>query len=186
MSAYSESLALVLDECDEALKQVDIAKVEKFIELLLIAERVFFVGTGRVLLSLQSMSTRLRHVGLETYHVGQTAEPPITERDLLIIGSGSGESIFPVAVAKRAKELGVRIVHIGSNPMSSLKDITDLFIRIPARTKLNLADEIDSKQPMSSLFEQCLLLFGDIVANMLIHRKGLTPATLWSRHANLE
>jgi 6-phospho-3-hexuloisomerase len=186
MSQYLESLSIVVNECDEALRQVDTATVERFIESLLLAERIFFVGTGRVMLSLQSMSTRLRHIGLETYHVGQTGEPPISERDLLIIGSGSGESIFPVAVAHRAKEIGVRIVHIGSNPESSLRQVTDLFVRIPARTKLNRTDEIDSRQPMSSLFEQSLLLFGDVVANMLIQRKGLSSATLWSHHANLE
>lgn len=186
MKLYRAALATVLRECGETLQQVDADSVEQFIETVLSANRVFFVGTGRVLLALQSISARLRHIGLETYHVGQIGEPPIGQGDVLIVGSGSGESVFPVAIARKAKEFGVRIVHIGSNPKSTLRDVTDLFVRIPAPTKLALPDEVPSQQALTSLFEQCLLLFGDIVANMLISRKGLTQAALWQRHANLE
>jgi 6-phospho-3-hexuloisomerase len=186
MNEYLTSLRMVLRECEETLEQVDPDSVEKFIDLALSANRLFFVGTGRVLLALRSISTRLRHVGLETYHVGQTGEPPISQGDLLIVGSGSGESAFPLAIALKAKDFGVQVVHIGSNPKSRLGDITDLFVRIPAATRLQLPGEIPSRQALTSLFEQCLLLFGDIVANMLIGRKGLTAAALWQRHANLE
>ena len=39
---------------------------------------------------------------------------------------------------------------------------------------------------MTSLFEQTLLLLGDIVAKMLIDRQGLDMKGLWQYHANLE
>jgi len=54
------------------------------------------------------------------------------------------------------------------------------------RTKNYLDDEIDSNQPMTSLFEQTLLLLGDIVAKMLIEREDLDMKALWQYHANLE
>ena len=41
-------------------------------------------------------------------------------------------------------------------------------------------------QPMTSLFEQSLLLLGDIVAKMIIERRGLDMKALWRYHANLE
>lgn len=186
MSTYHESLGIILKECNQALDQVVPETVDKFMDLLLSVERIFFVGTGRVQLSLRSMAARFRHLGLETYHVGQTGEPPISKEDLLIVGSGSGESLFPVAIAKKANQIGVCIVHIGSNSGSSLQQVTNLFVRIPAGTKLNLADEIHSEQPMTSLFEQSILIFGDVVANMLMQRMGLKIETLWERHANLE
>lgn len=186
MNDYRKSLAIVLTECQATLELVNPDAVEKFVELLLSSNRIFFVGTGRVLLSLRSIESRLRHVGFETYHVGQTGEPPISKNDLLVVGSGSGESIFPVAIAFKAKEIGVQIVHIGSNPGSKLREIANLFVRIPAATKLALAGEVPSKQSLTSLFEQCLLLYGDVVAQMLIDRKRLTPEALWQRHANLE
>ena len=49
-----------------------------------------------------------------------------------------------------------------------------------------LEDEIDSLQPMTSLFEQTLLLLGDIVAKMIIDRQELDMKGLWQYHANLE
>ena len=60
------------------------------------------------------------------------------------------------------------------------------MVRVPVRTKYYLEDEIDSQQPMTSLFEQTLLLLGDIVAKMLIDRQGLDMKGLWQYHANLE
>ena len=60
------------------------------------------------------------------------------------------------------------------------------MVRIPVRTKNYLEDEIDSIQPMTSLFEQSLLLFGDVVAKMIIDERGLDMKSLWRYHANLE
>lgn len=65
-------------------------------------------------------------------------------------------------------------------------EVSSLMVRIPVRTKHYLADEIDSAQPMTSLFEQSLLLLGDIVAKMIIERRGLDMKALWRYHANLE
>ena len=49
-----------------------------------------------------------------------------------------------------------------------------------------LEDEIDSVQPMTSLFEQSLLILGDTVAKMIIDKKQIDMKSLWKYHANLE
>jgi 6-phospho-3-hexuloisomerase len=67
-----------------------------------------------------------------------------------------------------------------------MAEYTDLMVRIPVRTKLGLEDEIRSGQPMTSLFEQSLLILGDIIACMIIEKKGLDLHNLWQFHANLE
>ena len=77
-------------------------------------------------------------------------------------------------------------MHIGSNPNSEMKDIAEFMVRIPVRTKNYLEDEIDSAQPMTSLFEQSLLLFGDVVAKMIIDERQIDMKSLWRYHANLE
>ena len=184
--SYQESVDIILRECSLALSKVDPQAVDELIEAILAAQQIFFVGVGRVLLSLQGMAKRLAHLDLKTCYVGQITEPAITDQDLLIVGSGSGESLVPVAIAKKARTLGAKIAHIGSNPESSLAPITDVFVRIPVRTKLGKNDEIDSQQPMTSLFEQCLLLFGDALAGMIIERRQLDVKSLWRCHANLE
>lgn len=182
----SPEVELILDECHLALAKVNPHAMEELIETLLSAEQVFFIGVGRVMLALQSMAKRLAHLGLRTHCVGGITEPAITPNDILVVGSGSGESLIPVAIAKKAHALGAKIVHIGSNPNSSLKPITSVFVRIPVRTKLELDDEIASEQPMTSLFEQCLWLFGDALSAQIVQARQLDVHFLWQYHANLE
>lgn len=184
---YQTDCAAVLDELGRTLNSIDPASLERLADEILKAEQVFFVGVGRVLLSLQSVCKRLAHLGIKTHYVGEITEPAITKNDLLIVGSGSGASLFPLGIAKKARSaVDCKIVHIGSNPNSEMKDICDFMVRIPVRTKFYLEDEIDSCQPMTSLFEQSLLLVGDILAKMIIERQNLDMKGLWQYHANLE
>ncbi len=184
---YQADCAAVLDELGRTLASIDPASLERLADEVLKAEQVFFVGVGRVLLSLQSVCKRLAHLGIKTHYVGEITEPAITKNDLLIVGSGSGASLFPLGIAKKARSTAdCKIVHIGSNPNSEMKEICDFMVRIPVRTKFYLEDEIDSCQPMTSLFEQSLLLTGDILAKMIIERQHLDMKGLWQYHANLE
>ncbi len=184
--SYAATRELVLSELHTALNSIDSAQVEQLIDAVLAADQVFFVGVGRVLLSLQAIAKRWAHLGIKTHFVGEITEPAITDRDLLIVGSGSGTTLFPAGIAQKAHQIGAKVVHIGSNPNSGLKDIAAFMVRIPVRTKYYLDDEIDSEQPMTSLFEQSLLLLGDIVAKMIIDRRHLDMKALWQYHANLE
>lgn len=183
---YGEIKELVLQELSVSLGAIKEEEVEKLAEIVLSSRKVFFVGVGRVLLSLQAIAKRWAHLGMDTHVVGEITEPAITNEDVLIVGSGSGTTLFPAGIAKKAYQIGAKVVHIGSNPNSELKDIVCLMVRIPVRTKYYLEDEIDSKQPMTSLFEQTLLLLGDVVAKIIIDRKQLDMKGLWQYHANLE
>jgi len=176
----------ILDEVRCALGAIDPEKVVMYLNAVVSAEKVFFVGVGRTLLSLEGIAKRYAHLGIHSVVVGQITEPAITDKDVLIVGSGSGGTLFPVGIAKKAKSVGAKIIHIGSNPASSLTDVEDLFIRIPVESRAMMPDEIHSQQPMTSLFEQSLLLFGDATAMMIIREKNLDLHSLWEFHANLE
>ncbi len=186
MGYYEDTEKKVLAELDKALGAIDQESVEIFVAAVLEAEQVYFVGVGRVLLSLQAMCKRFAHLGIKAHYVGEITEPAITDKDLLIVGSGSGGSLFPLGIAKKARGIGAKIVHIGSNPNSEMKELCEFMVRIPVRTKEYLEDEIDSIQPMTSLFEQSLLLFGDVVAKMIIDERKIDMKSLWRYHANLE
>lgn len=177
---------LVAAECTNAISQIDDAQSEAFINAVQDAEKVFFVGVGRVMLSLESMCKRLAHLGIAAHCVGDINEPAITQADLLVVGSGSGESLIPVAIAKKAKQIGAKIAWIGSNDESTAASLADYKVRIPVQSKLNKEDEIKSEQPMTSLFEQTLLLYGDAIALTICKRKHLDLDGLWKYHANLE
>lgn len=186
-SSFEKARTVILTEIDQSLGKIKEEEVEKLLEAILAADQVFFVGVGRVLLALQAICKRLAHLGIRTHYVGEITEPAITEKDLLIVGSGSGSSLFPLGIAKKAREVAnPTIIHVGSNPKSPMREYADFMVRIPVQSKLYLDDEITSDQPMTSLFEQSLFLLGDILAIMIIERKGLDLKKLWQYHANLE
>ncbi len=184
--SYSDTRKQIIAELDDALKHISSDEVEQLLTVVLKADRLFFVGVGRVMLSLESIAKRWAHLGIETHIVGEITEPALRTGDVLVVGSGSGESIFPLAIAKKAHELGAYVIHIGANPNSAMSAYANSFVRIPVRTKNYLPDEIDSAQPMTTLFEQSILMLGDIVAKMIVERNHLDMKQLWKFHANLE
>ncbi len=183
---YKATKKLVLSELDTALDAIEPEQVERLVQEILSAEQIFVVGVGRVMLSLQAICKRLAHLGISIHYVGEITEPAITTKDLLIVGSGSGATIFPLGIARKAKNIGAKIVHIGSDANGPMKDVADFMVRLPVRTKNYLEDEIDSAQPMTSLFEQSLYLLGDIIAKMIIDERKIDMKALWRHHANLE
>ena len=183
---YKETVALVLEECGKILSAVSEADTMRLIEKIEKADKVVFVGVGRVMLSLQAIAKRLAHIGIKTHIVGEITEPAIAKGDLLIAASGSGESIFPKEIARKAKTLGAEVVMIGSNKESTLAGIADFMVRVPTNTKMKCPDEIPSQQIMTSLFEQFLLLYGDIIAKIMVEKNNIDMNALWQCHANLE
>ena len=185
-AAYEEISALVAEECRTALARVDASQVDRYLEMICSAQKVFFVGVGRVMLSLQCIAKRYAHLGIRAVVVGEITEPAITEKDVLIVGSGSGETLFPLGIARKAKKIGAKVIHVGSNPVSSMSEVEDLFVRIPVESRAKAPDEIRSQQPMTTLFEQAVLMFGDITALMMIRDRQIDLDSLWQYHANLE
>lgn len=185
---YAQTLRAVTAELSEALGKVDPAQLQRLADAMYAADDVFFVGVGRVMLAMQALAKRFFHLGIKTHVVGDITEPHFKDTDLLLVGSGSGASLFPLGIAKKARAASPKctIVHIGSNPDSEMKGIADFMVRIPVRTKLYLPDEVESCQPMTTLFDQSLLVMGDILAKMLIEQKKLDMKSLWQYHANLE
>lgn len=183
---YGATVNLITKEIENALYKVDEKQVENLVEDILRADKVFLTGVGRVLLSLQAFSKRLSHLGIDAHVVGDITEPACTPKSLIIVGSGSGCSIVPVAIAKKAKEFNAKVVHIGSNERGDVAAYTDYMVRIPVQTRLYLEDETKSEQPMTSLFEQCLLIMGDVVAMLIIEKQKIDLNMLWDYHANLE
>ena len=183
---FQKNYRKILDEIKEACEHINPEDAEKAAKEILLADKVFLIGVGRVLLSLMAFSKRLNHLGIKAFLVGDINEPAITEKDLLIVGSGSGETAIPLNIARIAKNHGAKVLHIGSNRNSSLSEYTDFMVRIPVKTKLNLPDEIESNQIMSALFEQTLYIFCDSICLMIAEEKKLDIKSLWRFHANLE
>jgi 6-phospho-3-hexuloisomerase len=185
-AGYVEIASQVIEECGASLNKINPENTSKLIDHLCSGKKVFLTGVGRVLIAEKYIAKRFAHLGIDVHIVGDIAEPRANAGDILIAASGSGESIIPVTIAKKAKNMGLTVIWIGSNTGSTLAKLCDIRVRIPVLTKLNLPGEMTSAQPMTTLFEQTLFLYGDILAMMVMDKKDIDRESLWNIHANLE
>jgi len=173
-------------ELGKTLLQVSNKQAEKLVEIILKPKKIFMAGTGRSGYMVKSFAMRLMHMGLQSYVVGETITPGIEKDQLLLIGSGSGETGSLVSIANKAKKIGANIGIITISPQSTIGQIADLVIEISAPTpKVEVDRGYKSIQPKGSLFEQSLLLLLDAVVLRLMEKRG-NGDTMFEKHANLE
>lgn len=194
---YKINTNLIVGEIGNILSEVKVKQTDNLIKQIILAERVFLVAIGRVNLSLQCFGKRLSHLGFKIELVGSLTEKPATKKDLLIVASGSGESIIPLHITKKAKKIGCKILHITSAKKSSIRKLANYVVELNApikKTKSIVKDSLsdsasktkNSIQPMSTLFDQALHIYGDIVSVQIIEKLKLNKINLWKNHANLE
>jgi 6-phospho-3-hexuloisomerase len=177
----------ILGELRDVLSSTDPQEEETFIHQLLAAKRIFVCGLGRSGLMMRAFAMRLMHLGLTSFVVGETTTPSIQAGDLLAVGSGSGETSTPVSMARLAKKTGATVVAITGHRDSSLAQLADLVILIPARSvKVAGTANLASCQPLGTLAEQSMLIYLDSVVARLWSTTGETSEELSGRHANLE
>lgn len=176
----------ILEEMNAVMGQLSAAELDRVAGYAVNAKKVLVVGVGRVLISLKSWVKRWKHLGIDINYVGSETEGPVGPGDVVFAVSASGESIFPMQIAKLAKQFGATVVYIGSNPQSTCGRLSDFALRIPCKTKLGLPGEYPSWQPMSTLFEQILFILGDVLAYSIMEKKNLDEKTVSNNHANLE
>lgn len=183
---FNSTGKFILSEIENSLNGIQESEVQGFITFLMGKKRIFVIGVGRVMLMMKAFAKRLKHLGFDTYVVGETTIPGISEGDLLIAASGSGETATTLCIMRLAKKHGASIALISAVPKSTAKDISDISLIIPSSTKLHKPDEVISKQPMTNLFEQCLLIVCDTVSIIIQQKLNISEDQLWQAHANLE
>ncbi len=100
----------------------------------------------------------------------------ITEDDVIIAISNSGESRELVDILNYSKRFGIKLIAITKNPESSLGKAGDIVLKLPNNGEacpLGLA-------PTNST--TATLVLGDILTAGLIQRKGFTKADFNERH----
>ena len=180
-------ISQILDELRGTMRHVCNDSAEKLVDAIIDAQRIFVAGAGRSGLAMKSFAMRLMHLGFDTYVVGETVTPSITEKDVLLIGSGSGSTSSLVSSANKADAIGATIYLITIDENSPIAQVAEVILTIPAPTpKIDRDLGFRSAQPMGSLFEQSLLLTLDAIILLLMERTEKTPESMFTRHANLE
>ncbi len=180
-------LTEILEELKENAQQVNGEEVEEMAESILKAERIFVAGAGRSGFAARAFANRLMHLGLKVFFVGEPTTPAVGKGDLLVIGSGSGETESLVVMAQKARKLGASVATVTIHPEASIGRLSECCIVLPGATpKSELADTCKTVQIMGNAIEQLSWIIYDVVIMHLMKKMGLSEKEMFSRHANLE
>jgi 6-phospho-3-hexuloisomerase len=188
MRDFEQSVVVITTDISTCLRSISPSQVQGALEAIDGAQRLYVAGVGRSGFAMRAFAMRLMHLGRRVHFVGDVTTPGIGEGDLLIIGSGSGSTESLQVMARKAKSLGAEVVLITIDASSPIAAVARHLIRIPAPSPkaADISGQVDSVQPMGSLFEQCLLLLSDIIILLLMDRQRISPEEMFARHANLE
>ena len=181
-ASFQSTLLTVLSELKTILSAVEEKQADALAEEIRLANRVYLAGAGRSRLMLCAFAMRLMHLGLTVLVVGEVTAPAIGKNDLLIVASGSGETVSMRNVAQKAKAAGARVALLTASPSSALARDAHLRVVLPANTSG------PSVQIGASAFEQSLLLLGDALIVLLADKLHIADpqSFMRSRHANWE
>lgn len=181
-----DAIKSITDELQNYFQNIDCSSGSKVNAFLNKEKNIYVTGAGRTGYIMRCFSMRLMQAGFHAYWIGDNNTPCAKKSDLLIIGSGSGETGTLRNYFEKARQLKMQMVVFTAEEDSTLARQADLAVVIKAPTKYEEDENKASVQPMASLFEQSLLIYLDaIILNML--QEGLiSEEEMRQRHANLE
>jgi len=176
----------ILGEISDTLSSSNFSDLENFINRIINANKIVVFGAGRVGLIMKTFAMRLTHLNLDCYFIGDVNLPKTTEGDLIIIGSGSGNTKSVVTIAEIAKYRGLDVLSITSNLESVIANISSSLVCLNCQTKETNTSERFSIQPMTTLFEQSLLIFLDSLVLILMKELNENHKSMMERHNVIE
>ena len=176
----------VVNEIQATLSNSNFSELKLFIEQILISEQIVVYGAGRVGLVMKSFSMRLNHLGLKSFFLDDSNIPKMSSKDLLIIGSGSGKTPSVATIVDIAEKNKLSIICITADRDSMIANSSLAVLFINTQTKDSDIKLRTSIQPMTTLFEQTLLITLDSIVLVLMSKLKKTHETMLLRHNILE
>ena len=175
-----------------SLEEIDENKIEKLIDEILKAKKIFVLGIGHSGLMGKVLAMKLAHLGFSSHMVGDVTTPPLRRGDLLVAISQSGETSTILTLVRKAKSLGGRIIGVTSSSESTLSKLADISLVIAAKIEgiefpvLSLLGDGEHKNMSGALFGMNIFAFFYGLICELAVRTGQSPQEIDSRHANIE
>lgn len=181
----------ILNEIKELLDSIDENEVDELVNLIIDSSKVVGYGAGRMGISLKAFIMRLNHLGIEAYYYDDTYIPPMEPYDLLLVSSGSGETLtVKTFMDKAIKVSDCRVGVITGNKDSYMGRRADVVVGYkPSNGGLNSEDsedKINSIQLMSTLNEQATYILFDIMAKKIVDKLHLKTDWIRGKHFNVE
>lgn len=177
----------ILSELQQNTMKIDDVQAAQFVEQIKNAKHIFLQGAGRSGIAIRGLANRLLHLGFSVSVVGEISSPHTKPGDLLIIGSGSGETGSLVSLAQKAVTCGVDVALITMKANSTIGKLAKSVLVLPGTVKEdNDREKGTFSQPMGSAFEQLCFITYDAIVLELMTQLGETSDTMFKRHADLE
>jgi len=177
------SIKYIQRKIKDILEKVSQEDINDFIDLFFNSNRIFVYGAGRSGLVAKAFAIRLVHLGFQTFVIGETITAPVQKGDLVIIISGSGETIPAVMTAEIANNLGAYVVSITAKKRSEIAKFANISLFISSYCK---EEERRRYAPLGTLFEASVWILLDGIVAYLLDSKKETEEFMRSRHATLE
>ncbi|EIC85945.1 6-phospho-3-hexuloisomerase [Serratia sp. M24T3] len=182
-----ENTFSILKELEQNTSKIDNTQAEQLILLIRSAKHIFLQGAGRSGIAIRGFANRLMHLGFSVSMVGEISSPHTRPGDLVIIGSGSGETSSLKSLAQRAHESGVDVALVTMKKDSTIGQFAKSILVLPGTVKGEIDDETAAfSQPMGSAFEQLSFIVYDAIILELMTQLGETSESMFRRHADLE
>ncbi len=180
------AIKIILTEVGSVLLQVDDKEVLRLVSAILKAKRIVCCGAGRVGMATRAFAMRLKHLGHDAYFLGDSNVPAIKKGDMLLVSSGSGETQTIYDLVKIAHDHAAKVSLVTGDPDSRMGQLADTIVQIKAPSKTKPVKGFKSKQPMTTLNEQCLWIFFDALVLKLMEQEGISDENMFTRHSILE
>lgn len=180
---FKKSVEYIQRKIKDILSTVSQEDIDEVKKLFLKSNRIFVYGAGRSGLVAKAFAIRLVHLGFQTFVVGETITAPVKKGDLVVIVSGSGETIPAVMTAEIADNLKAKVVSITGKKDSGIAKFADITLFISAGCK---EAEREKYAPLGTLFEASVWVLLDGIIADLLDTKGECEEDMRGRHATLE
>jgi 6-phospho-3-hexuloisomerase len=175
MGIMSDSYLYILKNLDN-LKEIDEEYVQKLCNVILSSGNIFVYGVGRSGIVGRMFAMRLVQLGLKTFFVGETITPVVTNKDVVILISGTGETQGAILVAQICRRVNAKVISVTSSTDNSIYKMSDYGIVLRTNDPSDLA-------PLGTLFEISALVFLDATVALMMKMKGETEEDIRKRHA---
>lgn len=184
----SSVLNEIMQELADSTSLISQDDVDGLADLIEKSGDIFVAGAGRSGFMVRAFVNRLMHLGYRAHFVGEPTTPAIKAGDLLVIGSGSGETSSLVTMAKKAATLHAAVSIITIYPESTIGQLSSSTVKLPGTTQKSTLGQggVSTIQPLGSLFEQLLFLTCESTILTIKRRKNMSDQEMFARHANLE
>jgi len=193
----------VLEKIYELIKEAEIiiatGNGRSGLAIRMFAQRLNHIIRALRKIAIQELTEKVKESKLETsiiidslcemlkkesgvYFIDDTTTPSISNKCLVIMATGSGETRDQLDIAEEANKLKATLVVITSKPDSTIAKKADLVLVIPGR---NL-EESSSLMPMGTKFEVTMLDVLEILLAYILETEGISSDTLEEEHRNLK